>query len=208
MLDTPLARLTLGWSVVIGMTLLNTWFFGRWLGVSYVGWYLANGVLIGLVSALIALAWGELNRHTGLISSHPLDYVIAWIQLAGLPLSEVNTHLMHASPAAGVRDHFDRMMASGLAALLCAAIIFWIVVIVPAQFFIYLLCGAPGRLFAGSERRVGAHVSERRLHTRVIEPGEPLPAGWWEANFASRPVTVTGILAALLVMAARLAAPG
>lgn len=208
MLDTPLARLLLGWSVVIGMTLFNTWFFGRWLGLSYIGWYLASGALIGLVSALIALAWGELNRHIGLISAHPLDYVASYIQLAGLPLSELDAQITSAPPARGMADHFDRTLASGLAGLLFAAIVLWIVIIVPAQYFVYLICGAPGRVFAASQRRIGAHVSERRLHTRVVEPGESLPAGWWEANLASRPVTATGIFAALLITAAQLAAPG
>jgi hypothetical protein len=208
MLDTPLARLLLGWSLIIGMTVLNSWFFARWLGTSYVSWYLAHGALLGLVSALIALAWGDLNRHVGLISAHPLDYVAAYVQLAGLPLSELSAHLAGAPSAAGLREHFDRVLASGLAALLCAAIVLWIVIIVPAQYFIYLMCGAPGRVFAASQRRIGAHVSERRLHTRVIEGGENLPEGWWEANLASRPVTATGIFAALLITAAQLAAPG
>jgi hypothetical protein len=198
-------RLLLGLFVIVGMSFVNMLFFERWLGFSYVKWYLANGAMIGLLSALLALAWGDLNRHVGLIAAHPLEYLLSYIRLAGLPLSEFGAYCAGEPPVKNAAGHFDRMLASGLAALLCAAVALWIVVIVPIQYFMYLVCGAPGRVYADTQRRLAAHVTEHRLQTRVIAAGERLPEGWWEANLASRPVTATGIFAALLLTAATLA---
>jgi hypothetical protein len=194
----------LGLAILAGGTLLNQWAFTRWFGTSYPAWYLANGSLIGLISSIVALSWGDLNRHVGLISAHPLDYLGSYLQLAGLPIYELGTHLRTGAAPRDGRNFFDLLVASLVAGAISVAILVWVLVVAPAQYFLYLVCGAPGRVFAGSRVRVTARFEGgTRLELREMERGANLPEGWWEAGIANKPVALTGALAALALTIVR-----
>jgi len=72
--------------VVIGAVVeLDRVIFDVLLDSDYLHWYVANGTLIGITFGLITIAWGDLNKMTGLISAHPHDYVATCIMLGVLP---------------------------------------------------------------------------------------------------------------------------
>jgi len=193
-----LAGWGLGLGVIVGLVLFNTWAFPRWLNTSYVDWYLASGSQIGLLTGVIALSWGDMNRHVGLISAHPLHFVGSNLQLVGLALLEIGT--LVGSESAGLRRRtvLDVVLTSVIVAMVVLALIAWLVVVVPVQYFVYLVCGAPGRIFATADRRVAAvFVGGTQLRTKVLRAGDELPKGWWLASIASKPVTATGMFASL-----------
>lgn len=191
-----------GWSlglvVIGGLVLLNAYAFPRWLNISYVDWYLASGSQIGLLTSVLALSWGDMNKHVGLISAHPLDFVGSNLQLIGLALSEIGT--LVGSEAAGLRRRtlLDVVLTAVIMGMVVFALIAWLLVVVPVQYFVYLVCGAPGRVFATADRRVAAvFIAGTQLQTKVLRPGDVLPKGWWLASIASKPVTATGMFASL-----------
>lgn len=78
-------------AVVIGLVLLGglavvDWLvFRAWFDSDYLRWYLRNGALIAIVFGLVTLAWGDLNKVTGLVSAHPLEYLASCLALGTLP---------------------------------------------------------------------------------------------------------------------------
>jgi len=189
--------------VPIGVLIaLNAWAFPRWLGTSYFEWYLANGALINLLTSLIALSWGDLNRHVGLIAARPLDYAGSALQLVGLPLVEIGTLLEGKAADSRRRNPIDLLLTDAVLLLVVVALVGWLLVVAPMQYFVVLVCGAPGRVFAAAGRRVAARLtSDNRLETRVLPAGEEPGRDWWLSGIAGRPVAATGLLASLLFVA-------
>ena len=78
-------------AVVVGLVLLGglavvDWLvFRTWFDSDYLRWYLKNGALIAIVFGLVTLAWGDLNKVTGLVSAHPLEYLASCLALGTLP---------------------------------------------------------------------------------------------------------------------------
>lgn len=201
-----LAELVLGLALLGVWWLANDWAARRWLGSSYAAWYLANGSQLNLLGTLATLAWGELNRHTGLISANPRDFVGSYLQLAGLPIYEMGRHLRSDAAPRHSRTALDTIAAGIMCAAVSLGIVAWVVVVTPAQYLVYLVCGAPGRVFSTSTRRVTARFAGGRLELRDTHHGEDLAEGWWEAGMASKPVSLTSALAALLIAAVRILA--
>lgn len=80
---------------LVGMLLIcavNAWLFSAVCQCSYLEWYAESGPFIALASAAFAAAWGELDNNPALVSAHPLTYVGACLQIAGLPLVTIGTH--------------------------------------------------------------------------------------------------------------------
>lgn len=191
-----LLRVALGLAPVVGLIVLNAWAFPRWLGTSYADWYLSNGALMNLLTSLLALSWGDMNKHVGLISAHPLHFVGSSLQLVGLTMLEIGTLVGGEAAGSRRRSPLDLVLTSVILAMIVVALIAWLVVVVPIQYFVYLVCGAPGRVFAASGRRVAAgFTNDTKLKTRVLRRGEELPEDWWLASVASKPVTATGLFA-------------
>jgi hypothetical protein len=80
--------LRVAWGLVIigGIVAVNEVVFRVLLDTSYVRWYLANGALITLAAGLVTFGWGDVNKLTGLISAHPVEYRAACLMLIGVPL--------------------------------------------------------------------------------------------------------------------------
>lgn len=190
-----------GLLLLVAMCALNQLVFTRWFNTSYFAWYLANGSIIGLTTSIVSLAWGDINRHVGLISAHPLHYLGSSLQLAGLPIYEMGTRLRtRSAPGQGV----DSLIAMLVTAMLACMILLWVQIVVPVQYFVYLLCGAPGRVFHRSRDRVVAHFEkETRLEVLTLAPGEELREGWWEAGLGGKPVALTGVVTALFLTIVR-----
>jgi hypothetical protein len=76
-----------GLVVIAGLIAADTVVFRYAFGTDYLGWYLRNGAVAGVIFGLVTLAWGDLNKMTGLVSAHPHDYVASCFFVGVLPLS-------------------------------------------------------------------------------------------------------------------------
>lgn len=194
----------LGLGIIAALVWFNHWLFATWFGLSYITWYLSAGAIIGLVSALAAMAWGDLDKHTGLISAHPLDYLGSCLQLAGLPLHALGSQFMRTRDDPKGASPFDKMLTIPLVLFLVAVIIVWSLVIAPLQYVVNLVCGAPARVFTRSERQSIARLNGTRLDVAEIGRDEAIPEGWWSASLGRKPVATTNLFAALVFLIIKL----
>jgi len=201
-------RVLLAYLAIPALLLFNTWLFRAVLDLDYYGWYLDDGALIAVTTGFIALIWEELEGSSGLVSLNPVAYFGAALQVAGVLLYSVGTgqkapirQQVAEARSAGTRVGilWDAVASTGLALMILAAVIVWIVVVTPMQWVVMVLAGAPvRRQLRGGLRRT---VVERRGSQITTEPGAgPQPGGTLiDVTLARKPVAVTQALTALVV---------
>lgn len=193
-----------GLGILLGLSIINNWIFMTWFNTTYPKWYLANGALIGLVSSVASLAWGDLNKHAGLISAHPFGYMGACLQLVGLPIYTIGTHLKGPRNQPETISLFDQLVTILFMFILVGFVIIWFVVIVPLQYFVFLICGAPARAFSHSSRQVIARLKGSQLEIQEFNTNEKVPEGWWSANLGQKPFAVTNLFVILFLLIIKL----
>jgi hypothetical protein len=155
-----------------------------------------NGTLIGLITPIVFKAWGDLaDKHTGLLDPHPFVYLASCLQVIGLPVYGLGTQLQGNE---GKASWFDYVLTLVWALLLLASILVWFVVVVPAQYAVYFVCGAPIRFMLGSDRVPIATLVGIRVRIDNIDRRETVPESWKNVSIANSPVSMTNVLGALL----------
>jgi hypothetical protein len=184
-------------------------------------WYVRSGALISLGFAFVTLAWGDLNKIKGLVSAHPFLYISACLYMVSLPIYVFGSILRRPKQplapravtrsslaawsaiwraAQKVMDLFDAIIAMLFALLFTFSALAWLIVIAPAQYFVYLICAAPARLMRRSGRQVISKFDDAQyFHLDEVPPDEAVPEGWLEAGFFKRPVSMTSAFAALVL---------
>lgn len=194
-----LGSFVLGCVALLVLFAVNQWIFWELFDIAYWRWYLKNGAAIGLISAIVFKVWGDmLDKHTGLISSHPLDYLGACFQLIGLPIFVLGTQIKSFTTRLIGPDWLDYLLTIVWLPILIGSMFVWFVVVVPLQYLVYLVCGAPTRLTFMSVRQPIARLKGTRLEVEETRRGE-VPEGWWDASISRKPIAVTNLLAALLL---------
>jgi len=186
----------LGFAALVGLFAFDHWIFSRWFGTAYWRWYLTNGTLIGLITPIVFKAWGDLaDKHSGLLSPHPLIYLASCFQVVGLPIYGLGTQIKGNR---GKASWFDYPLTYVWALILVASILVWFVVVVPVQYVVYLVCGAPIRFMLASDRVPIARFAGTQLLPQEIDKRERVPEGWENVSISKSPVSMTNVLAALL----------
>lgn len=162
------------------------------LGGDYFGFWQRSGALIALGTTALGWAWRSVDNHPGLISANPRIFTAAALQLAGLPLTAFGGHLRGPGPI----PLFDRLMMVPAALVFTAAVLGWLLLIAPGQYFVFLIAGAPSRVARASTHRVFAFLGfDRRLQIAESRVSPPDP-GWWDASMRDKPVSMAGVFAA------------
>ena len=190
----------LGFAVLAGLIALNRWLFAELLGGDYLGWYRANADKLSFTLALAAIVWGDqMERHTGLIGTNPLDQLGAYYQLMGMTVFTLGTGFRSSGNARTRTSAFDVLVAIPVTAGFVAAVVAWLLFVAPLQYFVQMVCGAPSRVALAGDRKPIAGWDGVRLATREIARTEPVPDGWWASVFAEKPVKFTAIFATMLM---------
>lgn len=173
-------------------------------GTDYVDWYLKYGALITFATSLITVTWEDINDNVGLISAHPLIYVGAVCWILGIPCYSLGT-LMRGK-FEGRRGDLILDKGIGLPYLIAITVLFflWAIVVVPAQYFVFLVSGAPVRLAVRCKSRTVACQIGRRLQVDDQPKVDAIPPGCWDASFLRKPVTSTTLLATGLLLIVQL----
>jgi len=192
----------LGITMVVLLAALNYWLFPILFHSPYLTWYLKNGALIGLVTAVVSMTWGDTNKLTGLISSHPLIYLGSCAQLIGVCMFALATQTKSGKKGEKSKGAFlDLIITFLVLILLVVGLLVWLIVVAPLQYFVYLVCGAPARFFSVSPRRAIARVGyAEQVFFQEIGKEEKLPEGWWDTSLASKPVSFTNLLTSLFLL--------
>lgn len=189
-----------GIATIVALLAIDGWVFTTWFNTTYFKWYLETGASIGLVSSIASMAWGDMEKNTGLISAHPLAYMGSCLQLVGLPIYTLGTHLRSNKGEPRAISIFDTILAILLLLVLVGVMLIWLVVIAPPQYFVFLICGAPGRIFLQSKRQPIAQLKGTQLTVTEIGSDEKIPEGWWSASISSKPVAITNLFASLFFL--------
>jgi hypothetical protein len=170
-------------------------FFAR----SYIEWYSNAGPFIALATAAFGAAWGGLDKNPALVSANPLAYVGACFQVAGLPLIAIGAHLRSKNRLRPVGMELLPIIV--LTPLLAVAMLAWLVLIVPAQYFLFLLVGALSRVALTSSAQISARIQSGRVEILENPPAtRPKPEdGWWNASMRDKPVTLASAFGAALL---------
>ena len=153
-----------GWLVaaVIVLALVVDYAVFRFvLGIDYIHWYVANGAKLALVLTVLSLAV-KLDDEPGLISAHPAQYVGAWLAFLGPGFMWLSNLARADSLTSGSVPFWDGLVAI-LFSLAWAVVAFaWMLVVVPAQYCVTLVCGAPARLTLSTSRDFNSRVEAER----------------------------------------------
>lgn len=216
--------------------------FRKVFNTNYFRWYVHNGTILALVLATAAVGL-NLDAEDGLISSRPYRYFLSWMQIVAnlsLQLSAVlgagSAEQREAVPAGPRWRRTTRGVLGFLAFLplvfltrtglilagVLLAIIAWIAVVAPLQYFLYLFCGAPARTFKGTvwtdealpkgslgfvehvpatgEQTVptlGEGSAESEAATEAAQKDQAGTPHLWQTVYSARPVTFTTSVAAV-----------
>lgn len=149
----------LGLGILLGLVVFDAVAFSVLFDTGFFRWYLQNGSLINLLSALMAKLIRRADDDIGLIAANPFLYIGSYMKLVGRRVglsAAVAGHIGESSDYLGdlLKRHpnlsvvqsvavaVDFFLAGVAVILLAITAFFWMIVVLPAQYFVYLVCGA------------------------------------------------------------------
>lgn len=183
--------------LLIGLVTINEVLF-RWIGqISYIEWFVKNGTQIGVIGALVTLVW-DINKHTGLISASPSQYVGSYFQLLGMTYISLGRQMVSKNRRAEEKvSFFDTLIVVIINFFLAVMYFIWMLVIAPFQYFVILILGVPARVFLKSDIKVIAKFDETKLKYEELTKEKEVPKGWMDVSYSNKPVTFTNALITL-----------
>ena len=85
-----------------------------------------------------------------------------------------------------------------LGTALALAIFAWLLLIVPAQYFLFLIVGALSRVALTSKAQISARIREGQLELSESSSGDRPKTleGWWDASMQGKPITLASAFGA------------
>lgn len=196
------------------MVAVNWSLFHYLLKSSYIDWYITKGPLISIAASLFAVVWKDLNKNGNLISANPTIFLGANLNLVGThaqvigyilknsgdrlrtpkPLKSSNSLAVYKEILARIAEIFDGFATLFVTLLILLALVVWFFAMVPLQYFIILIAGAPARL--ALKLRHGDTDSDRG---QEHAPEKIKGFDEYLKNCLSSPVSFTNAVAALLI---------
>lgn len=192
-----------GWlyGAIIVVALAVNYAVFRYFGASYFHWYVTNGSKLALALALFSLAI-KLDDEPGLIAAHPASYVSAWFAFFGQGFFWLANILKPESSQSGRILFWDDLVTILFSLVWTAVAFAWLAVVVPAQYCVSLVCGAPVRLTLAAPRDVIVERLERKKprsgRTWIPTSAKRVNVG---LNVREKPVTATAAISAAALFA-------
>lgn len=172
--------------VLAGLVALDAFLAQKLFRLDFAAWLLRNGAAIELGITLFALALGDLNRYPDLVSADPLEYGSQWCNIVGAATFTWGTEMRGGSRSLAMIP-----LTIGFAAVA----LFTLFVVVPVNYFVYLLCGAPAREFAGRQRQVYvARMAHGGIQADELPAQAPVPPGGESISFSGKPLALTSAI--------------
>lgn len=182
--------------ILSGIIFLNWWLFRRF-DRSYFQWYLDTGPLIGLVAAIASI---PMSMRVDMIDTNPFKYLSSYLLIIGTTFyamgSPMRTH-RHAGPY----PLWDTLCMTFLTIMLFGAAMVWLFVVVPLQYFFFLVSGAPARLAlkAGIDPVAAVKESDGGVHVSEQTSTDKAMGGVWNISLKTKPFVVTNAFNAALL---------
>lgn len=170
-----------------------------YFGDNYFDWYVANGSKLALALALLSLAIA-IDDEPGVIAARPSNYVASWLALLGEGFLWLDNLIRPGVSRSGSVPFWDDFVTILFIFVWAAAAFAWLAVVVPAQYCVNLVCGAPVRLTMANPRDV--IVEQRPGRTSLGTKATRVQVG---LTVRKKPVTATAAISAATLFALSLA---
>jgi hypothetical protein len=97
--------------------------------------------------------------------------------------------------------YLDFVITLAFALVLAFGMVAWLVLVVPAQYFVYLIAGAPAREALASPRRAWVKVTRGQIEIVGAPKQEDIPDEYSESGISAKPITLTASLAVIILFA-------
>jgi hypothetical protein len=158
--------------------------------------------IIGLIASVVTEVWSTLEKNRGLVSADPGQYVAAALFVVGIPLFALGTQVKGPRTSAGrLTAGIESLLTIVWVIILSLALFAWLVIIAPAQYFVFLVCAAPSRRFIAATSRPIVSDLAGRVEVRELPILAEMPEGWWDSGLHDKPVALANLCASLLFFA-------
>jgi len=196
------------------MVAVNWLLFNYLLKISYIDWYITKGPLFSIAASLFAIVWKDLDKNEKLISANPTIFLGANLNLVGTHAQVIGYILMNSGDRlrshkslklyngsaiykeifARIAEIFDGFATLLVSLLILLALTVWFFSMVPLQYFVILIAGAPARL-ALKLREPDTTTDSGKEHS----PEKIKGFDEYLKNCLSSPVSFANAVAALLL---------
>ena len=182
-----------GWIVIASLLALNYFLFNHFLKLNYSKWFIEQGAFISIITGLVYIFREKEIKDLGLISDHPFDFLGAQLQVLGMLFLALGDGLKGSRPNK-FHLQIDSIITQLILLPLAVIIICWFLIVIPCQYVVYYVCGAPSRLFQTSniERTVETSLpsdKDEKLHKKSS----------FVLDIKKKPFEFTNALAALIL---------
>lgn len=139
----------IGWVIIASLLIFNFFLFNHFLKLNYFKWFIAQGAFISIITGFVYIFREKDTRDLGLISDHPFDFMGAQLQVLGMLFLALGDGLK-GSRVTKFHLQVDSILAQLILLPLAVILICWFLVVIPCQYVVYFICGAPSRLFETS----------------------------------------------------------
>jgi hypothetical protein len=147
-------------------------------------------------------AQAELQRQQRELLADPaLSHEVTSRIVAGAPQADVDPDARDSDveTEAPTGLWVDFLFTAVIAIAFVIAYVVWLVVVVPVQYFVYLVAGAPAREAISSGARVWYRISPREIHIEEAWKTDTMPGDATESGFFLKPVSLTATVAAAVL---------
>jgi hypothetical protein len=173
----------------------------RLFEVNYFNWYVTNGSKLALALTIFSLAI-NLDDEPGLIAAHPTNYVSAWFTFFGQGFLWLANILKPNRTESSSIPFWDDLVTMVFGLVWTAAAFAWLAIVVPAQYCVNLVCGAPVRLTLAASHDVIIERLERKKprtgRAWISRSAKRINVG---LNVREKPVTATAAISAATLFA-------
>lgn len=209
-------------AVIIALILLNKWLFATFFGTNYLHWYIQNGTFISFGITFISFVSQSFNKDIDTVSADPLTYGLTYLVYLAIPLGllgkkmEINAGLSDEARAFAEAEEAARAQSASAsdepsllaslinslfmllwAPILLTAPVLWILVVVPPQYFVFLVCGAPARYMRQGDFRAVAAKEDGQVALSYAKYSEELAQGAHNVSLGIEPFPLTNLLSIL-----------
>lgn len=223
-------RKLLALAIIVGLILLNNGLFATFFETNYLHWYIQNGTFISFGITFISFVSQSFNKDVDTVSADPLTYGLTYLVYLAIPLGllgkkmEINAGLSEEAREFAEAEQVDRspsMSVSNETSLLARLInslfmllwapilllipLLWILVVVPPQYFVFLICGAPARYIHQGDFRAVVDKKDNEVVVRYARYSEELAKGTYGVSLGIEPFPLTNLLSILFFEGIKLA---
>lgn len=179
--------------VFIGIIFLQRYLMDRILDLDFFDSFLRYGAQISWLVAIFTLVFGDLNKNPDMISARPLEYLRGYALILSTVFSSLASILGQRrkieSPPVTQYLLLDSLFALLVLFPFSLFILAWIVLVIPIQYFVYVICGAPARYSLYSNIRIV--VTQTGTSTTDDD--------WSSPDVSNTPVTLTAALSGFMI---------